>query len=68
MNADDALAVIKGEEKPKEKEKEIEDDCRGQKRDRADKQNVEGNRRRDDKNPSAIKFTPLLMPVDQILA
>ena len=41
-----------------------EDDKKG---DRADRQNVEGNRRRDDKNPRPIKFTPLVMPVDQIL-
>ena len=68
INAEGALVTIEGEEKPKEKKKEIEDDCRGRKRDRADKQNVEGNKQRDDKNSCAIKFTPLVMPVDQILA
>ena len=67
MNAEDALAVIEGVEKPKEKKKEKEDDRRGRKRDRADRQNVEGNRRRDDKNPRPMKFTPLVMPIDQIL-
>ena len=37
MNAEDALATIGGEEKPKEKKKEIEDDRRGRKKDRADR-------------------------------
>ena len=44
-----------------------QNDRRGRKRDRADHQNVEGSRRRDDKNPRPVKFTPLVMPVDQIL-
>jgi len=64
MNAEDALAAIEGVEKPKEKKKEKEEDRRGRKRDRADRQNVEGNRRRDDKNPRIVKFTPLFMLVD----
>ena len=68
MNAKDILVVIKGVEKPKEKKKEKEDDRRGRKKNRADCQNVEGSRRRDDKNPHTIKFTPLVMPIDQILA
>ena len=68
MNAEDALAAIGGKEKPKEKKKEIEDDHRRRKRDRVDRLNVEGNKRRDDKNPRAVKFTPLVMLVDQILA
>ena len=67
MNAEDALATINGIEKPKEKKKEKEDNRRGQKRNRANRQNAEGNRRRDDKNPRPIKFMPLVMPVDQIL-
>ena len=67
MNTENALAAIKGVEKPKERKKEKEDDRRGQKRDRADQQNVEGNRRRDDKNPRPAKFTLLVMLVDQIL-
>ena len=37
------------------------------KRDQADRQNVEGNRQRDDKIPRTVKFTPLVMPVNQIL-
>ena len=65
MNAEDALAAIDGIEKPKEKKKE--DDRKGQKGDRADRYNTEGSRRRDDKNLRPIKFTPLVMPVDQIL-
>ena len=44
MNAEDALAAIEGVEKPKEKKKEKEDDRRGRKRDRVDRQNVEGNK------------------------
>ena len=36
MNVEDALAAIGGEEKPKEKKKEIENDRRGWKRDRDD--------------------------------
>ena len=65
MNPEDALAAIDGIEKPKEKKKE--DDRKGQKGDRADRYNTEGSRRRDDKNPRSMKFTPLVMPVDQIL-
>ena len=67
MNAEDALTAIEGIEKPKEKRKEKEDDRRGRKRNRADRQNVEGNRWRDYKNLQTVKFTPLVMPVDQIL-
>ena len=63
MNAEEALAAINGAEKKKEKE----DDRRGQKRDRADRRNDDGNRWREDKNPRPTKFTPLMMPVDQIL-
>ena len=67
MNAEDTLVAIEGVEKPQEKKKEKEDDHRGQKRDRADRQNEEKNRRRDNKNPRPVKFTPLVVPVDQIL-
>ena len=67
MNAEDALAAIDEIEKPKEKKKEKEDDRKGQKKDRVDWQNAEGSRRRDDKNLRPVKFTPLVMPVDQIL-
>ena len=67
MNAEEALATIDGAEKNKEWKKEKEDDRRGQKRDQADRWNDDGNRRREDKNPHPAKFTPLMMPVDQIL-
>lgn len=66
MNVEDALAAIDGIDKPKEKKKEKEDDRKGQKKDRVDWQNAEGSRRKDDKNLRPIKFTPLVMPVDQI--
>ncbi|XP_050290351.1 uncharacterized protein LOC126728596 [Quercus robur] len=67
MNAEEALAAINGADKSREKKKEKEDDRRGLKRDRADRRNDDGNRRREDKNPRPSKFTPLVMPVDQIL-
>ena len=50
MNAEDALAVIEDAEKPSDKAKR-EDDCRGQKRDRPDCRNNDGNKRKDDKSP-----------------
>ena len=65
MNAEEALAAIDGVDKTKKKERE--DDRSGQKRDRADRRNDKGNKRREDKNPCPVKFTPLVMPVDQIL-
>ena len=65
MNAEEALAAINGADKIKKKDKE--DDRRGQKRDRADQWNNEGNKRREEKNPRPARFTPLVMPVDQIL-
>nr|XP_023905295.1 uncharacterized protein LOC112017062 [Quercus suber] len=67
MNAEDALAAIDEAEKTKEKKNEKGDDRRGQRRDRADRRNDDGNRRKDDKKPRQTKFTPLVMPVDQIL-
>ena len=67
MNIEEALAAIERVDKTKEKKKEREDDRRGQKRDRSDRRNDEGNKRREDKNPRPMKFTQLVMPVDQIL-
>ena len=67
MNAEETLAAIDGAEKTKEKKKEKENDRRGQKRDRTNQQNDKGNRWREDKDPCPMKFTPLVMPVDQIL-
>ena len=65
MNAEDTLAAIEDAEKPGDKAKR-EDDCRGQKRDRPDRQNNDGNSRKDDKSPRKVRFTPLVMPVDKI--
>ena len=68
MNPEDALAVIKEESMPKERES-AKEDRRGRKRERKDRQsNSDGNKRRDDKIPWTVKFTPLVMPVDEILA
>ena len=67
MNADDALAAIEGVKKPQEKKKEKEDDRRGQKRDQTDKQNPEGNRRKEDKSTQPTKFMPLVVPIDQVM-
>ena len=65
MNAEDALAAIKDAEKPRDKAKK-EDDRRGQKRERPDCRNNDRNRRKDDKSPRMVRFTPLVMPVDKI--
>ncbi|XP_065628552.1 uncharacterized protein LOC136067127 [Quercus suber] len=67
MNAEDALAVIKDADRTGDKGRK-EDDSRGQKRDRPDRRINDGVRRKDDKNPRTVKFTPLVMPVDKILA
>ena len=67
MNAEEALAIIDGAEKSREKKKEKEDYWSGQKRDRADRRNDEGNRWREDRNPRPVKFTPLAVLMDQIL-
>ncbi|XP_050290483.1 uncharacterized protein LOC126728741 [Quercus robur] len=66
MNAEDALAAIKDVGKLGDKAKK-EDDRRGQKRERLDRRNNDGNRKRDDKGPQTVRFTPLVMPVDKIL-
>ena len=47
--------------------KEKENDRRGHKRERTDHQNADGNKRKDDKTPRTVKFTPLVMPVNKIL-
>ena len=65
MNAEDALAAIKDAEKPGDKAKR-EDDRKGQKRDRLDRRNNDGNSRKDDKGPRKVRFTPLVMPIDKI--
>ena len=67
MNAEEALATIRDVEKPTDKGKR-EDDRRGQKRERPDCRTSDGGKRRDEKTPQTVKFTPLVMPVDKILA
>ena len=67
MYVEDALAVIKDEEKIDEKRRK-EDDRRGWKRERQDHQTNDGGKRKDEKAPRTVKFTPLAMPVDKILA
>ena len=67
MNVEDALAAIKEVEKPNERERKG-DNRRGREREWADRQNTDKNKRKDDKIPRTVKFTPLIMPVDKILA
>jgi len=57
MNTEDALATIEGVEKPNESERK-EDDWRGRKRKRTNRQNIDGNKQKDDKTPRMVKFTP----------
>ena len=66
MNAEDAMAAIRDVEKPRDKGRK-DDKRRGQKREHPDRQNNDGNRRKEDKGPRMVKFTPLIMPVDKIL-
>ena len=67
MNAEDALAAIKDVEKTRDKGKK-EDDCRGQKREHPDRQTNDRSKRKDEKTPRTVRFTPFVMPVDKILA
>nr|XP_023874719.1 uncharacterized protein LOC111987255 [Quercus suber] len=67
MNAEEALAAIRDGGRPRDKEERKDDDRRGQKRERPNRRTSDGIRRKDDKGPQAIKFTPLVMPVDKIL-
>ena len=67
MNAEDVLAAIKDVEKPGDKGRK-EDDCRGQKRELPDRQTNDGGKRKDKRTPRMVKFTPLVMPVNKILA
>ena len=66
MNSEDALAAIRDEEKPREREGKGED-WRGHKRERGDCQGTDRNKQRDNKTSWTVKFTPLVMPVDKIL-
>ena len=67
MNVEEALATIRDVEKPTNKGKK-EDNRRGQKREYPDRQTSDRGKRRDEKTPRTIKFTPLVMPVNKILA
>ena len=51
MNAEDALAAIKDAEKPGDDIRRKDDERRGQKRERLDRQNNDGIRRKDDRGP-----------------
>ena len=59
MNTEDALAAIKDAKKPGDKAKK-ENDLRGQKRERPDRQNSDENRRKDDKSPQMEDLLPWL--------
>ena len=67
MNAEDALAAIRDMKKPGEKGRK-EDDRRGQKRERPDCRINDEGKRKDERTPRTVKFTPLVMHVDKILA
>ena len=45
-----------------------EDDCRGQKKEHPDWRINDGGKRKDEKAPKMVKFTPLVMLIDKILA
>jgi len=66
MNAEDALAAIRDEEKLGDKGRK-ENDHRGQKMERPDHWTSDGGKRKDEKTPQTVKFIPLVMPVDKIL-
>ena len=66
MNAEDAVAAIRDDEKPRDKGRK-DDKRRGQKREHPDRRITDASRRRDDKGTRTVKFTPLVMPVDKIL-
>ena len=67
MNAEDALATIKDMEKTGDKGKR-EDNRRGRKRERPDRQTSDRSKRKDENTPRMVRFTPLFMLVDKILA
>ena len=66
MNAEDAVATIRDDEKPGDKGRK-DDECRGQKRERPDRTIADANRRRDDKGTRTVIFTPFVVPVDKML-
>ena len=66
MNAKDAVAAIRDDEKPRDKGRK-DDKHRGQKRECPDRRITNANRRKDDKGTQTVKFTPLVMLIDKIL-
>ena len=66
MNAEDAVAAIRDDEKSGDKGRK-EDERRGQKRECPDRRTTKVNRRKDDKSTRTVKFTPFVMPFDKIL-
>ena len=66
MNAEDTLPAIKDVEKLGDKGNK-ENKRRGQKRERPDRRNNDGNRRKDDKGRRTVRFIPPVMSVDKIL-
>ena len=67
MNAEDALVAIKDIEKPGDSIRRKDDKRRDQKREHPSHRSNDGVRRKDDRSPRMVKFTPLIMPVDKIL-
>ena len=67
MNVEDALAAIKDIEKPRDSIRRKDDKRRDQKREHPDHRSNDRVRRKDDRSPWTVKFTPLIMPVDKIL-
>ena len=66
MNAEDALTAIRDVEKPRDKGMK-DDDCKGQKREHPNHQTSDGGKKKGEKTPRTVRFTPLVMPVDKIL-
>ena len=66
MNAEDALAAIKDVEKPGDRGRK-DDERRVQKREHPDRRSNDSIRRKEDRGPRTVKFTPLIMPVHKIL-
>ena len=66
MNTEDALAVIKAIEKSNEKGRK-EDNWIGRKMECLDRQTNDESKRKDEKAPRTVKFTPLVMATDKIL-
>ncbi|XP_023895661.2 uncharacterized protein LOC112007537 [Quercus suber] len=65
MNAEDALAAIKDLERPGDKGRK-EDDRRRRKREHPDRQTSDESKRKDEKTPQTVKFTPLVINIMSI--